>query len=95
MRVKIFDGFVAFFNFLEQQSMLDAYPEFQSFVDLYKKINVGCGCQKAVRVKRTEEQYDLLTRQMSLFPVILQDIKNKTDTEEIQFYMNGVLTFKG
>jgi len=95
MKVKIFDGFVAFFNFLEQQSMLDAYPEFQSFVHLYKKINVGCGCQKAVRVKKTEEQYDLLARQMSLFPVILQEIKNRTETEEVQFHMNGVLIFKG
>jgi len=56
---------------------------------------VGCGCQKAVRVKKTEEQYDLLARQMSLFPVILQEIKNRTETEEVQFHMNGVLIFKG
>ena len=95
MKIKIFESITTFFNFLEGHGMLQSYTEFEIFVDAYNRINVGCGCQKAKRIRDAEEAYGLLAGMMGANLAIAEDIKSKEGLSEIQMYLNGEVIFKG
>ena len=95
MKIKVFESIATLFNFLEGHGMLQSHTEFEIFVNAYNRINVGCGCQKAARIRDAEQAYHLLAGMMKTNLAIAQDIKSKEDLSEIQIYLNGAQIFKG
>lgn len=95
MKIKIFDGWVDFYNFLEKYELLQVHDGFEPFIAAYNRINVGCGCKKAVRIKETEDAFITAASSILREEKVLNKIKTTGQFTEVQIYLNGNLFFKG
>lgn len=95
MKIKIFDGFVDFYNFLSDHNLLEVHKDLEPFTSAYGRINVGCSCGKAKRIKMTEDAFIICASSALKEKDSLDAIKTAGQFSEIQVYINGRLLFKG
>ncbi len=96
MNIKILEGYVEFFNFLNDYELQGLSPSFQPFLDAYSVINKGCGCGKAKRMADAENLYkDIVSITLQVDPDLVNEMKLKAQVGEIQMYWSGNLIYKG
>lgn len=94
MKIKVFDSYVDFYNFLNDYEILALDPSFKAFADAYNNINKGCGCRRNARIADTERAYRDIVAMLQVDPNILEQIKLQGQYSEIQMYHEGILLFK-
>ena len=93
MKLRIFEEYIDFYNFLDSHDLLSAHESLEAFKVSYSLINKGCGCGKAGRVKKVEDEYLKLTSNMD--QELLNKIKVAGQFGSIQMYFHGNLIFQG
>ena len=83
METKVFDGYQAFFNYLDEQGDLKSESSVSSFVNAVSKINKGCGCGKKARIKKTQIEY--LTLGTNFTPDFIEKLKVDLQVNKVQF----------
>tara|TARA_Y100000361_G_scaffold137864_1_gene139628 strand:+ start:444 stop:731 length:288 start_codon:yes stop_codon:yes gene_type:complete len=94
MKIKIFDSYVDFYNFLMDYEIVSLDPSFQAFVDRYNNINKGCGCRRNARIAEVVQAYRDVIGMLQVDPPTLEQIKIQGQYSEVQMYHEGVLLFK-
>ena len=94
MKIKIFDNYVDFFNFLNDYELINASASFQAFVNAYNSINKGCRCQRNSRIQNAVNTYRDIVGILQSDEDLLELIKIQGQYSEIQMYHEGVLLYK-
>ena len=94
MKIKIFDNYVDFFNFLNDYELINASASFQAFVNAYNSINRGGGCQSNSRIQNAVNTYRDIVGILQSDEDLLELIKIQGQYSEIQMYHEGVLLYK-
>jgi len=94
MKIKIFDSYVDFYNFLVDYEIVNSDPSFEAFVNGYNNINKGCGCMRNSRIAQVVQTYRDVIGMLQVDPQTLELIKIQGQYSEVQMYHEGVLLFK-
>lgn len=94
MKIKIFDSYVDFYNFIVDYEMLSSSASYQSFADKYNNINKGCGCRRNARIAEVVQAYRDVIALLQIDSNMLEQIKIQAQYSEVQMYHEGVLLFK-
>ena len=95
MKIKIFNSYVDFYNFINDYEITDLNPTFGPFITAYEGINKGCGCQRGKRMEAALDSYRNVISMLQVDAEVLEKIKVEGQYSEIQMYNEGVLLFKG
>jgi hypothetical protein len=95
MKIKIFDSYADFYNFIEAFEMINLSPVFSEFATHYNNINVGCGCSRKARVQTAVDSYRDTVALLQVDGDLLNQLKTGAQYSEIQMYHEGNLIFKG
>ena len=95
MKIKVFDSYVDFYNFINDYEITTLTPSFQPFIEAYDAINKGCGCRRKNRLQVALDRYRDVISLLQVDADILENIKVLGQYAEIQMYHEGVLLYKG
>ena len=95
MKIKIFSGYVDFYNFIKDNDLGTLSSFFSDFMSAYENINVGCGCNRNKRISNTIVAYKDIATFFTSDTDLVSEIKERTGATEIQMYLEEQLLYQG